>query len=115
MRASQMFIPTLREAPAEAVSHRLMLRAGLIRKLASGIYSYLPMGLRTFRKIERIIREEMDRIGALELSMPALLPVEHYEASGRLAAFGPDIFTLNDRNGRKFCLAPPMRKYSRQS
>ena len=108
MRISEMFMPTLREIPSEAEieSHRLMLRAGLIRKLASGIYSFLPMGLRSFRKIERIIREEMDRAGSQELLMSALLPAEAYRASGRWDVFGPEIFKLKDRNGRDFCLGP---------
>jgi len=108
MRVSNMFIPTLREVPAEAeiVSHQLMMRAGLMRKLASGIYSFLPMGYRTFRKIEQIIREEMDRAGAQELIMSALLPAEMYQASGRWAVFGPEMFRMKDRSGRDFCLGP---------
>lgn len=108
MRVSQMFIPTLREVPAEAeiVSHKLMLRAGMMRKLASGIYSFLPLGYRTFRKIEQIVREEMDRAGAQELLMSALLPAEYYQASGRWEVFGPEMFRLKDRHGRDFCLGP---------
>ncbi len=108
MRISEMFMPTLREIPSEAEieSHKLMLRAGLIRRLASGIYSFLPMGLRSFRKIEQIIREEMDRAGSQELLMSALLPAEAYRASGRWDVFGPEIFKLKDRNGRDFCLGP---------
>jgi prolyl-tRNA synthetase len=108
MRVSQMFIPTLREVPAEAeiASHQLMLRAGLIRKLASGVYSYLPLGYRTFRKVEQIIREEMDRAGAQELIMSAMLPAEYYRASGRWEVFGPEMFRLKDRHGRDFCLGP---------
>ncbi|HHW48655.1 MAG TPA: proline--tRNA ligase [Clostridiaceae bacterium] len=108
MRVSQMFMPTLREMPAEAevVSHQLMLRAGLMRKLASGIYSFLPLGYRTFRKIEQIVREEMDRAGAQELLMSAILPAEYYQATGRWEVFGPDMFRLKDRNGRDFCLGP---------
>jgi prolyl-tRNA synthetase len=108
MRVSQAFIPTLREVPAEAetVSHRLMLRAGLMRKLASGVYSFLPMGLRSFRKVERIVREEMDRAGAQELIMSALLPAEFYKVSGRWEVFGPEMFRLKDRHGRDFCLGP---------
>ncbi|MGI6778596.1 MAG: proline--tRNA ligase [Acetivibrionales bacterium] len=108
MRFSQMFIPTLREIPsdAETISHQLMLRAGLMRKLASGIYSFLPLGYRTFRKIEQIVREEMDRAGAQELIMSALLPAEAYQASGRWEVFGPEMFKLKDRNGRDFCLGP---------
>ncbi|MCX7710029.1 MAG: proline--tRNA ligase [Clostridia bacterium] len=108
MRVSQMFIPTLREVPAEAeiASHKLMLRAGLMRKLASGIYSFLPLGYRTFRKVEQIIREEMDRAGAQELIMSALLPAEVYQASGRWDVFGPEMFRLKDRHNRDFCLGP---------
>lgn len=108
MRVSKMFIPTLREVPAEAeiASHQLMLRAGLMRKLASGIYSFLPLGYRTFRKIEQIIREEMDRAGAQELIMSALLPAEYYQESGRWEVFGPEMFRLKDRSGRDFCLGP---------
>ena len=108
MRFTNMFIPTLREDPAEAevASHRLMLRAGLIRKVAAGIYSFLPIGLRTFRKIENIVREEMDRAGAQELVMPALLPAEAYMDSGRWEVFGPEMFRLKDRSGRDFCLGP---------
>lgn len=108
MRVSKMFFPTLRQDPSEAevASHKLMLRAGLIRKLASGIYSFLPMGLRTFRKIEMIIRQEMDRAGAQELLMSALLPAEAYMASGRWEVFGPEMFRLKDRSSRDFCLGP---------
>lgn len=99
---------TLREVPAdaEAASHRLMLKAGLIKKLASGIYAFLPMGLRVLRKIENIIREEMDRAGAQELLMPALLPADGFKESGRWEAFGPEMFKLEDRSGREFCLGP---------
>ncbi len=108
MRVSQMFLPTLREVPAEAeiASHQLMLRAGLMRKLASGVYSFLPLGYRAFRKIEQIVREEMDSAGAQELIMSALLPAEAYQASGRWEIFGPEMFRLRDRHGRDFCLGP---------
>lgn len=108
MRVSNMFFQTLREVPAEAeiASHQLMLRAGLMRKLASGIYSFLPLGYRVFRKIEQIVREEMDRAGAQELIMSALLPAESYQASGRWEVFGAEMFRLKDRNGRDFCLGP---------
>ena len=108
MRISKMFIPTLREVPADAeiASHKYMLRAGLMRKLASGIYSFLPMGYRSFRKVEQIIREEMDRAGAQELIMSALLPAETYQSSGRWEVFGPEMFRLKDRSGRDFCLGP---------
>ena len=108
MRMSNLLMPTLREVPAEAeiTSHRLMLRAGLIRKLAAGIYSYLPLGLRSLKKIEQIVREEMDRAGAQELLMSALLPAEAYQASGRWEVFGDSMFRLRDRGGRDFCLGP---------
>jgi len=108
MRFSQMFLPTLREIPAEAEipSHQLMLRAGLMRKVASGIYAFLPSGYRIFKKIENIVREEMDRTGAQELSMPCILPAEYYMLSGRWEIFGPEMFRLKDRNGRDFCLGP---------
>lgn len=108
MKMSKLLVPTLREVPAEAeiVSHQLMLRAGMIRRLAAGIYSYLPLGLRTLRKVEQIVREEMDRAGAQELLMPALLPAESYQASGRWDVFGESMFKLHDRWGRDFCLGP---------
>ena len=108
MRVSNIFMPTLREIPSEAeiVSRQLMLRAGLMRKLASGIYSYLPLGYRTFRKIEQIVREEMDKAGAQELLMSAVLPAEFYQASGRWQVFGSEMFRLKDRHGRDFCLGP---------
>ena len=108
MRMSRLLMPTLREVPAEAelISHKLMLRAGLIRKLAAGIYSYLPLGLRSLKKVEQIVREEMDNAGAQELLMAALLPAEAYQASGRWEVFGPSMFKLKDRNNRDFCLGP---------
>ncbi len=108
MRMSKLLVPTLREVPAEAEikSHQLMLRAGYIRKIAAGIYSYLPLGMRTLRKVENIVREEMDRAGAQELLMPAILPAEVYQASGRWEVFGPSMFKLKDRNDRDFCLGP---------
>ena len=108
MRMSNLLMPTLREVPAEAeiTSHKLMLRAGLIRKLAAGIYSYLPLGLRTLQKVEQIVREEMDNAGAQELLMSALLPAEAYQVSGRWEVFGPSMFKMKDRNDRDFCLGP---------
>lgn len=108
MRMSKLLTPTLREVPsdAEIASHQLMMRAGYIRKLAAGIYSYLPLGLRCERKVEKIIREEMDAAGAQELLMPALLPAEAYQASGRWEVFGPSMFKLKDRYERDFCLGP---------
>ena len=108
MRLSKLLVPTLREVPsdAEIMSHKLMMRAGYIRKLAAGVYSYLPLGLRTLKKVEQIIREEMDNAGAQELLMSALLPSEAYQASGRWDVFGPNMFKLKDRNDRDFCLGP---------
>lgn len=108
MRVSKLFFATQREVPADAEipSHKLMLRAGLIRKMSSGIYAYMPMGFKVYKNVERVIREEMDRAGAQELIMPALLPAEAYQASGRWEKFGPEMFRMNDRGGRPFCLGP---------
>lgn len=108
MRMSKLFLSTLREVPAEAetISHQLMLRGGIIRKLAAGVYSYLPLGIRVLKKVENIVRTEMDNAGAQELLMSALLPAESYQASGRWDIFGPNMFKLKDRNGRDFCLGP---------
>ncbi len=108
MRLSKYLLPTLREVPAEAEipSHQLMLRAGLIRKLASGVYGYLPLGLKVLRNVERIIRDGMNRHDAQELLMSALLPKEMFEVSGRWEVFGPEMFRLKDRNDRDFCLGP---------
>ena len=99
MRVSQFFISTLKEAPAEAevVSHKLMLRAGLIRRLTSGIYTWMPLGLRVLRKVEGIVREEMNRIGGQEFYLPALHPAEVWKESGRWDAIGDDMFRLKDR------------------
>ena len=106
MRWSRLFVPTLREPPAEAEvpSHQLLLRAGFIRQLGAGIYSYLPLARRTLRKIEQIIREEMDRIGAQEFYLPALHPAEIWMESGRWASMGDNMFRLKDRTGRDLCL-----------
>lgn len=108
MRWSQQFIPTLREVPQEAEipSHQLMLRAGLIRKLGGGLYTFLPLGLRALRKVERIVREEMDRAGALEILMPALQPQEIWEASGRFDVLRHVMFKMNDRQDRPMVLGP---------
>src|SRR5690625_3633118 len=108
MRASQFFISTLKETPADAevVSHQLMLRAGLIRRLASGLYSWLPLGLRVLRKVENIVREEMDRAGALELLMPVVQPAELWQESGRWEQYGAELVRLQDRHQRSFCLGP---------
>jgi prolyl-tRNA synthetase len=108
MRASQFFIATLKEDPAEAdvVSHRLMLRAGLVRQLASGIYSWMPLGLRVLRKIEAIVREEMNASGAIELLMPAVQPAELWQESGRWEQYGPELLRIKDRHQRDFCFGP---------
>ncbi len=108
MRVSQFFLPTLKEAPAEAelVSHRLMLRAGLIRRLAGGIYTWMPLGLRVSRKVENIVREEMNRAGAIELSMPVVQPAELWQESGRWQAYGPELLRLKDRHERDFVIQP---------
>jgi len=108
MKTSQLLIPTLREDPGEAetVSHRLMLRAGLIRKTAAGIYTYLPLGLRIIRKIEQIIREEMNRAGAQELLMPITSPAELWKETGRWEYYGKELLRFKDRHERNFCLGP---------
>jgi len=108
MRTSQTLLPTLREDPGEAetVSHRLMLRSGMIRKVAAGIYTYLPLGLRVIRKIERIIREEMDRAGAQELLMPIASPAELWRETGRWDFYGKELLRFKDRHERDFCLGP---------
>lgn len=108
MRYSQYFIPTVKETPADAevISHQLMLRAGMIRKLAAGIYNYLPLGLRSIRKVENIIREEMNRAGALELLMPSVQPAELWQESGRWEQYGKELLRFNDRKDAEFCLGP---------
>ena len=108
MKASQFFISTLKEAPADAeiVSHQLMTRAGLIKKLGAGIYSYMPMGLRVIRKVEAIVREEMNRAGAIEMSMPVIQPAELWQETGRFDAMGPELLRIKDRHGRDFVVQP---------
>ncbi|MGH9578020.1 MAG: proline--tRNA ligase, partial [Terriglobales bacterium] len=108
MRTSQFFISTLKEAPSEAevISHKLMLRAGLIRKLGSGLYTWMPLGLRVLRKVESIVREEMNRAGAVELLMPAIQPAELWQESGRWEQFGPQMLKIKDRHERDFCFGP---------
>ena len=108
MRYSEMFLPTGREVPsdAELVSHQLMIRAGLIRKLAGGIYSYLPFGYRAIRKVEQIIREEMDRAGGLEVFLPTVQPAELWQESGRWVHYGKELLRFRDRHEREFCLGP---------
>ena len=108
MKTSRFHLATLKETPvdAEIVSHQLMLRAGLIRRLASGIYSWMPLGLRTLRKVEKIVREEMDRAGALEVLMPSIQPAELWQETGRWDQFGPELLRLKDRHQRDFCIGP---------
>ncbi len=108
MRFSQFALTTLKEVPAEAeiVSHKLMLRAGLIRRLASGLFTWMPLGLRVLRKVESVVREEMDRAGALELLMPAVQPAELWEESGRWDQYGPLLLRMHDRHERAFCFGP---------
>jgi len=108
MKASQFLISTLKEAPADAevVSHRLMMRAGMIKRLAGGVYTYMPMGLRVIRKVEAIIRDEMNRAGAIELLMPVIQPAELWQESGRWEQYGPELLRVKDRHGRDFIVQP---------
>lgn len=108
MRYSEFGLTTLKEVPAEAeiVSHQLMLRAGLIRRLASGLFTWMPLGLRVLRKVEKVVREEMDRAGALELLMPAVQPAELWQESGRWEEYGPLLLRMRDRNEREYCFGP---------
>lgn len=108
MRFSKLFIPTLRESPADAevISHQLMLRAGMIRKLAAGIYTYLPLGLRVIKKVENIIRDEMNAAGAQELLLPVVMPRELWDESGRWPVYGKELLRFKDRHERDFCIGP---------
>jgi prolyl-tRNA synthetase len=108
MRVSQFFITTLKEAPSEAelASHKLMMRAGYIKKLASGLYTWMPLGLRVLRKVENIVREEMDRSGGIELLMPAVQPAELWRETGRWEVFGPQMLKIKDRHDNDFCFGP---------
>ncbi|MES2415470.1 MAG: proline--tRNA ligase [Pseudomonadota bacterium] len=108
MKASQFFISTLKEAPADAeiVSHQLMMRAGMIKKLGAGIYNYMPMGLRVIRKVEAIVREEMNRAGAVEMTMPVIQPAELWQETGRFEKMGPELLRIRDRHGRGFVVQP---------
>ena len=108
MKQSKVFIPTRRDVPAEAeaLSHQLLLKAGLIKQSTSGIYSYLPLASRVLNNISKIIREEMESIDAVEILMPALQQAELWEESGRWGAYGPELMRLKDRNGREFALGP---------
>lgn len=108
MRATQFFLSTTKEAPSEAelISHKLMLRAGLIKRLGSGLYTWMPLGLRVLRRVETVVREEMNRAGAIELLMPAVQPAELWQESGRWAVFGPQMLKIKDRHERDFCFGP---------
>src|SRR5512139_475762 len=108
MRYSQYFIPTVKETPsdAEVISHQLMLRAGMIRKVAAGIYNYLPLGLRAVRKVENIVREEMNRAGAIEILMPMVTPAELWQESKRWEQYGKELLRFRDRKDNEFCLGP---------
>ncbi len=108
MKASRFLISTLKEAPADAevVSHKLMMRAGMIKKLGAGIYNYMPMGLRVIRKVEAIVREEMDRAGAIEMTMPVVQPAELWQETGRFDKMGPELLRIQDRHGRDFVVQP---------
>ncbi|WP_041432704.1 proline--tRNA ligase [Thiobacillus denitrificans] len=108
MRTTQFFLSTTKEAPSEAelVSHKLMLRAGLIKRLGSGLYTWMPLGLRVLRRVEAVVREEMNRAGAIELLMPAVQPAELWQETGRWAQFGPQMLKIKDRHEREFCFGP---------
>lgn len=108
MRVSKMLIPTLREVPAEAdtISHQLLLRSGMVRKVAAGVYTLLPLGNRVVKKIEKIVREEMNKAGGVELQLPIIQPAELWQQSGRWDVYGPEMYRLKDRHGRDFCLGP---------
>jgi prolyl-tRNA synthetase len=108
MRLSQFHLATVKEVPADAeiASHRLMLRAGMIRKLASGLYTWSPLGLRVLRKVENVVREEMDRAGAIEMLMPAVQPRELWDETGRWERFGGQLLKITDRKGQEFCFGP---------
>lgn len=108
MLYSRALIPTVKEAPADAanVSHTLLVRGGYIRKVGAGMYDFLPLGLRVLKKIENIVRQEMDRSGALEILMPTLLPAEYFLETGRYNLYGETLFRLDDRKGAKFHLGP---------
>jgi prolyl-tRNA synthetase len=105
MRLTKTLVPTLREVPAEAdiISHQLLLRAGMLRKVAAGVYTLLPLGYQVVRKIERIVRQEMDRAGGVELLLPIMQPAELWQESGRWAVYGPEMFKLQDRHEHSFC------------
>jgi prolyl-tRNA synthetase len=112
MKASQFLISTLKEAPADAevVSHQLMMRAGMIKRLGAGIYNYMPMGLRVIRKVEAIVREEMNRAGAIEMTMPVVQPAELWQETGRFEKMGPELLRIKDRHGRDFVVPAHQRR-----
>lgn len=113
MKLSQYYMPTLREVPADAeiASHKLMLRAAMIRRSASGVYTYLPLGHKMVQKVEKVVREEMNKAGAMEILMSAIQPREIWDQSGRWSVYGPEMFKLKDRNDREFCLGPTAEEY----
>src|SRR3954451_25154024 len=108
MRSTQFFLPTLRENPTDAqiISHKRMLRAGLVRQTAAGIYAWLPLGFRVLKNIERIVREEQDRAGALEMLMPTLQAADYWKATGRYEAYGPEMLRITDRHDRELVYGP---------
>ncbi|MFP5350861.1 MAG: proline--tRNA ligase, partial [Gammaproteobacteria bacterium] len=108
MRVSKFLLATVKETPADAevISHKLMLRAGMIRKLAAGLYSWLPLGLRVLHKVENIVREEMNNAGAQEVLMPAVQPAELWQESTRWDQYGPELLRITDRHKREFCFGP---------
>ena len=108
MKTTQLLFPTLREDPSdtEVISHKLLVRAGMIRKVAGGVYTYLPLGLRVLKKINQIVREEMDKAGGQEVGLPIIQPREIWERSGRWQLYGDEMFRLKDRHQRDFCLGP---------
>ena len=108
MKASQFYISTLKEAPsdAEIASHQLMTRAGMIKKLGAGVYSYMPMGLRVIRKVEAIVRDEMNKAGAVEMTMPVIQPAELWQETGRFNDMGPELLRIKDRHDRDFIVQP---------
>ena len=108
MKSTQFLISTLKEAPADAevASHKLMMRAGMIKKLGAGIYSYMPMGLRVIRKVEAIVRDEMNRAGAIEISMPVVQPAELWQETGRFSKMGPELLRIKDRHERDYVVQP---------
>lgn len=112
MRASQWFLVTQKETPndAEIASHQLMLRSGMIRKLGSGLYTWMPLGLRVLRKVENIVREEMNKTHAMELLMPSVQPAELWQETGRWETFGGQLLTMKDSNQREYCFGIPMKR-----